>query len=151
MQWIICLLHLNELPFRHLFEYIDGSTSGPRTFSGTIGKDLETCEKKTVVRFKNILAEIPEFISQYITTDQTYLYNIVKAVSTGLLSKDLANKTPGKMSHARWLTRANRILRLYVSVESPSENLVILVKMEHDTCSNSSLQLDICPQILQPL
>ncbi|GBN96416.1 hypothetical protein AVEN_10920-1 [Araneus ventricosus] len=28
--------------------------------------------------------------------------------------------------HARWPTRANRILRLYVSVESPSENLVIL-------------------------
>lgn len=47
-------------------------------------------------------------------------------VLTGLLSKDLAKKSPGKMSHARWLTRANRIQRLYVSVESPSENLVIL-------------------------
>lgn len=30
------------------------------------------------------------------------------------------------MSHARWLTRANRILRLYVSTESPSEKLVTL-------------------------
>lgn len=29
LQWIICLLHMNELPFRHLFQHIDGSTSGP--------------------------------------------------------------------------------------------------------------------------
>ncbi|GBP60289.1 hypothetical protein EVAR_91571_1 [Eumeta japonica] len=45
LQWIICLLHMNELPFRHLFEHIDGTTSGPRTFSGSIGKELENCEK----------------------------------------------------------------------------------------------------------
>ncbi|GBL75271.1 hypothetical protein AVEN_194497-1 [Araneus ventricosus] len=30
------------------------------------------------------------------------------------------------MYHAQWLTRANRILSLYISMESPSENLVIL-------------------------
>ncbi|GBN74301.1 hypothetical protein AVEN_18822-1 [Araneus ventricosus] len=31
------------------------------------------------------------------------------------------------MCHAQWLTHVNRILRLYVSMESSSENLVILV------------------------
>ncbi|GBN11797.1 hypothetical protein AVEN_47105-1, partial [Araneus ventricosus] len=33
----------------------------------------------------------------------------------------LANETPGKLSHARWLTCANRLLRLYVSTRDPSE------------------------------
>ncbi|GBM77583.1 hypothetical protein AVEN_186849-1 [Araneus ventricosus] len=51
------------------------------------------------------------------------------------------------MCHARWLIRANRLLRLYVLMES-SENSGFLskfdrtIKMEHGTCSNSSLQLD---------
>lgn len=68
LQWIVCLLHINELPFRSdacLNTLMVGRTSGPRTLSGTIGKDLETCEKRTVARFKPILAEMPEFISQY--------------------------------------------------------------------------------------
>ena len=30
-QWIICLLHLNELPFPFLFDAIDGKTTGPTT------------------------------------------------------------------------------------------------------------------------
>lgn len=126
LQWIICLLHMNELPFRHLFLYIDGDTSGPKTFSGKIGKDLEMCEKRPVIQFQRISTELPKFSLTDTSTDQTYLYRIVSAASTGIFPKDLENKSPGKMSHARWLTRANRILRLYVSTESPSENLVIL-------------------------
>ncbi|GBP96300.1 Protein FAM200A [Eumeta japonica] len=37
LQWIICMLHLNELPLRHLFDYLDGKTSGPSTYNGPIG------------------------------------------------------------------------------------------------------------------
>lgn len=47
---------------------------------------------------------------------------------SGCCSDDLANRDPGKISHARWLTTANRILRVYVSSENPSENLKILTK-----------------------
>ena len=32
VQHIICLLHLNELPLRHLFYDLDGVTAGPNTF-----------------------------------------------------------------------------------------------------------------------
>ena len=32
VQHIICLLHLNELPLRHLFYDLDGVTAGPDTF-----------------------------------------------------------------------------------------------------------------------
>ncbi|CAH1998449.1 unnamed protein product [Acanthoscelides obtectus] len=113
---------MNELPFRHLFQY----TSGPRTFSGTIGKDLENCEKRPISKFKPIPTSLPELSAKDISTDQKYLYRMVEAISTGVFPSDLANKSPGKMSHARWLTRANRILRLYVSVETPPESLTIL-------------------------
>lgn len=126
LQWIICLLHMNELPFRHLFQHIDGSTSGPHTFSGTIGRELENCGKIPITQFQPIPTNLPELSAEDISTDQKYLYRIVKAVSTGIFPSDLAHKSPGKMSHARWLTRANRILRLYVSVDTASANLITL-------------------------
>ena len=37
LQWVVCLLHLNELPLRHVFQNLDGITSGPDSFSGPIG------------------------------------------------------------------------------------------------------------------
>lgn len=126
LQWIICLLHMNELPFRHLFTHLDGKTSGPQTYSGTIGLALENCEKKPIVHFQKIDGELPELLTKDLSTDQLYLYKIVSAVTVGELPEDLGHKSPGKMSHARWLTRANRILRLYVATEAPTENLIIL-------------------------
>ena len=49
------------------------------------------------------------------------------AVQSGVVNQNLAVKSPGNIHHARWLTRANRILRLYVSTKNPEENLVQLV------------------------
>ena len=48
LQWSICLLHLNELPLRHLMQYLDGVTSGPQSFSGQIGKELQSCEQQQI-------------------------------------------------------------------------------------------------------
>ena len=33
LQWIICLLHCNELPLRHVFMFVDGTTKCPDSFS----------------------------------------------------------------------------------------------------------------------
>ena len=44
------------------------------------------------------------------------------------LSEGLVNKNPGKMAHSRWLTTANRILRLYISTDKLSQTLKIIVK-----------------------
>ena len=38
-----------------------------------------------------------------------------QAVLTGECFQDLASRIPGNVSHARWLTMANRILCLYIS------------------------------------
>lgn len=53
-QWIICLLHFNELPLRALFLHLDGKTTGPNNYSGKIGKLLGTCDTLPVVAFKSI-------------------------------------------------------------------------------------------------
>ena len=62
-----------------------------------------------------------------LSTDQQYLYNICKAVANGNCSMDLALQKSGPMCHSRWLTTANRLLRLYVSTDNPSDNLLVLV------------------------
>src|SRR6218665_3315060 len=46
---------------------------------------------------------------------------------SGQCSTDLGNRKPGPMYHSRWLTTANRILRLYISKENPDKHLLTLV------------------------
>ena len=64
---------------------------------------------------------------EVLSTDQFYLFKICQAVESGEYSANLKNCSPGKMGHARWLTTANRILRLYVGSPQPSENLIAMV------------------------
>ena len=129
MQWLVCLFHYNELPLRHLFKHLDGITSGPRGFCGVIGKQLETCEQLPLVQFEKIDGNLPiieENIVNDLSTDQKYLFEISKAICSGNCAIDLSRRDPGRMVHSRWLTMANRVLRLYVGSESPSLNLKTL-------------------------
>lgn len=131
LQWVVCLLHFNELPFRALFEHIDGVSKSPNTFSGDIGKLLPDCEKLPVVKFESFpLCQLPaEVINPtQLSTDQAYLYKISEAVISGQCSSDLALMHPGNMCKSRWLTCVNRILRLYISTDKPTKEMKILVK-----------------------
>lgn len=131
LQWFVCLLHFDELPLRSLITKHDGRTTGPDTFSGIIGKRVQGCEELPIVGFNRIefrcnvknLADIANSLS----TDQRYLFNICNAISNGDCSR-LAEHKPGKVGHARWITMASRICRLYVSTPRPSDYLIILVK-----------------------
>ena len=128
LQWFICQLHANELPLRHLFQHLDGPTTGPRGFSGPIGKSLQNCEKLPIVDFEPLHCDLPTGInSDHLSTDQRYLFDICTAVSTGVCPVDLSLRNPGLINHSRWLTMANRVLRLYVATTTPSEELVKLV------------------------
>lgn len=122
MQWLVCQLHANELLLRHLFEHMDGKTSGPNAFTGPIGKALQTCEANAITYFEPI-GEVIQCNARDLSTDQAYLLQICSAVSSGVCSPELSAKDPGKMSHSRWVTAANRILRLYVTLDSPSKDL----------------------------
>lgn len=131
LHWFVCLLHFNELVFRHFFEKIDSSiATGPRTGTGTISKAIENVEKpiqnfRPIPFHSELLTNITGFD---LSVDEKYLYDISIAVSSGICSKSLSNKKPGPMHHARWLTKACRILRLYISTEEPSKKLFDLAK-----------------------
>lgn len=128
VQWLICLLHANELPLRHILQALDGKTTGPNSLSGPIGSLLATCESRPIENFIAIEADLPKMNEEDLSTDQKYLYQICCAIKTGTCCDTLSKKNPGKLGHARWLTTANRILRLYVSTSEPSETLIILSK-----------------------
>lgn len=118
-QWVICQLHTNELPLRHLIERLDGPTNGPKGFVGPIGCSLAKCHEMQTVTFEPI-----EFRTDIIDrgdTDQQYLYDICNAISSGTIAIDLQNRSPGKLSHARWLTKATQNIEAigYVATETP--------------------------------
>lgn len=128
VQWVICLLHGNELPLRHLIQDLDGKTTGPVGFTGPIGKQLNECEKIPVAEFDAIPSPNIDIDDAELSTDQKYLLDIYREVSRGSCSSALAARNPGKMAHSRWLTTANRILRLYVSTAEPSSSLIEIVR-----------------------
>ncbi|CAH1111453.1 unnamed protein product [Psylliodes chrysocephalus] len=59
-------------------------------------------------------------------TQSKRLFDICLSIREGYCPDNLSKKDPGKMGHARWLTTANRLLRLYISTELLSENLILL-------------------------
>lgn len=106
-------------------------TKGPKTFDGSIGKLLHNCEKRPVVEFESIEFHLSENISEIsntISTDQSYLFNICSAISKGICDVNLASRCPGNLCHSRFLTTANRLCRLYISTTNPSQFLILLVK-----------------------
>lgn len=123
LQWFVCLLHANELPLRHLFSSIDGTTTGPNTFSGMLGKQLDNCLDFKIEAFEPISTELPDLNIDLLSTDQIYLYQMCSAISSGTVPPNLAYRDPGKLAHSRWLTCANRILRLYIGTAKPTNNL----------------------------
>lgn len=126
LHWFVCQLHGNELPLRHLFNSLDGKTTGPKSFSGPLGVLLQRCETLPIVEFNKIDSEIPLLDKKDLSSDQKYLLEMSQAVTVGHVPEDLARRNPGRLAHSRWVTCANRILRLYVATSNPSENLVKL-------------------------
>lgn len=74
---------------------------------------------------------LPEYLPNVdgwqLSSDEKNLYDIAKAISDGECSIYLATRKPGIMHHARWLTKASGVLRVYVAMTSPSQKLIILV------------------------
>ena len=125
MQWQICMLHGNELPFRALFTHYDGSTTGPNTFSGVLGSQLkEQMASQEIVDFQPISSPhfpyLPEIVVDDLSWDQHLLYRFVQAIIIGEWDYDLAMLEPGLLCHSRWLTLAQIMLCLYVRITRPN-------------------------------
>ena len=127
LQWFICLLHANELPLRNLWKVLDGKSTGPTSLPGPIGKQLENCERLPVISFIPIHCEDISVDIEDLSTDQKYLSEMFRAIRLGDVSESLSFRDPGNICLSRWLTIANRVLRLYISTEMPSESLRSLV------------------------
>ena len=128
MQGIVCLIHFNELPFRSIFEFINGPTSGPHTYTGPIGSKFPGCEKLSIVKYKTMDCDIPKLVSSDLSKDQRYLLEISKAIRSGTCPDELRLRNPGRIHKACWLTTANRILRLFISTKTPCAKMRELVR-----------------------
>ena len=105
LQWSICLLHTNELPLRHVFMELDGTTNSPDSFTGSIGKQLDGCVSEwLVVKFKNIpnvhFPDIPQSVVDELSSDQHYAYRICMAVIVGSVDEDLQFLEVGPIVHS---------------------------------------------------
>ncbi|GBM95043.1 hypothetical protein AVEN_196196-1 [Araneus ventricosus] len=93
LQWRICILYFNELPFRHIFQRINGQTAGPKSFSGPIEQQLTCYEKFPVVDYEPIDCSIPDIDRNLLSKDQQYLLGISNAIILGHCPEDLSNGT----------------------------------------------------------
>ena len=137
LQWLVCLLHANKLPFRKYISAIDGGcTRGTSSSSGVIMSALDFDPKDSPIsKFKAILGKVVEVnveVKNNLSTEQKYLLRACLAVQQGYTNSDeirsLQNAMPGNLNRARWLTKANRILRLYMSKEVCSPSLYKIVR-----------------------
>ena len=98
------MLHLNQLPYRHIFVHLDGATYGPQSFSGEIGKKLRKVNDRDIVEFTSIDVKLPNIDLNDLSKDQKYLYQIAQSVKKGVVNNSLQSSEPGILNHARCLT-----------------------------------------------
>ncbi|GBM88396.1 hypothetical protein AVEN_149450-1 [Araneus ventricosus] len=78
---------INELPFRHIFQHIDGQTEGPKSFNGPIEQQLTCYEKLPVVDYEPIDCSIPDIDRNLLSEDQQYLLDISNAIPWDIVQK----------------------------------------------------------------
>ena len=93
MQWLVCLLHANELPFRKYFSILDGGClTGPATSTGKIDIALDFDPKDLViVDFKHMPDKVEDVSVDFkkdLSSDQIYLLKACLAVQQGYTACD---------------------------------------------------------------
>ena len=106
-MWLVCFLHTNELPLRHLMEDLDGKTLSDHTFSWPLGKalddvvNLEINPKFTPITVGPPSIDLEKDIIDDLSIDQKYGYMTVMAIMAGVVTVDLANMDIGPICHSR--------------------------------------------------
>ncbi|KAE8741984.1 hypothetical protein FOCC_FOCC012463 [Frankliniella occidentalis] len=79
LQWVICLLHFNELPFRALFEHVDSVSASPNLYTGPIGSKLPDCEKLPVAKFVSFpKCKLPDDVINVLDLSTDQFHNSIK-------------------------------------------------------------------------
>ena len=124
-----CSLHQGELPLRHVISEIDGKTNDPKKYKGAIGEQASGIfmDEQPLIQFVPIDSEIELYVNPDIvcdlSTDQCKLYEYCVGIAKCSISIKYANKKPGPVSHAQWLTLALRIMMVYARTEIPTHDL----------------------------
>jgi hypothetical protein len=137
-QWLICLLHTNELPLRKFISVLGGGhTTGPSSSTNEILSQLNfdpinlPISDFTPVSGK--VNDVSDIAMKDLSYDQQYLLKACLFVQQGNMNSDykmfLQTAKPGAVHHARWLTTASRILRLYMSKRNSSPSLCRIVRV----------------------
>ena len=124
---------MNELPLKNVMAKFGVQTKGPNLHGGEIGQSLPKAETLNIYPDFPLIRIDDGFAANLVaatdlTSDQKYLRDILLVISTGNIPDNFAKKSPGKIGYARWLTTANRILRVYISNRNPSDNLISITK-----------------------
>ena len=121
MTWVICALHTNELPLRHLIIDLDGKTVSDNKFSGPIGKLVNATTElplKDVIPPIDVnieLIELEDTVVCDLSGDQKYLYQVTRGIQAGHFPDALRERNIGPHHHARWLNLAGRLCRMWCS------------------------------------
>ena len=121
-HWSICILHINDLPLRHLVEKLDGPTTSKDGFTGPIGKLLSKVNELPInYDFKVMsggedLIHLTDEVVNSLSTDQHNCYLLANAIKSGQLSKEVASLKCGPLNHSRWLTTGEALLMLWTRV-----------------------------------
>ena len=85
------------------------------------------CVKLSIIDFESVNCKVQDIDPNILNRDQHYLLHISFDIKSGNFIVDLFVREPSPFSHSRWLTTADSVLSLYVSVETLSDKHKILV------------------------
>ena len=90
--WLICAVHTNELPIKHLMAELVGKTASNNAFSGPVGKIVDKVTNFRVrdsipkLNVKIELIELREFMKS-LSHNQKYFYDITCAIKVEFFLK----------------------------------------------------------------
>ena len=133
LQWIVCLLHLNELLLRHLFGEKDGWCKGPDAYIGPLGKLIAVKSgmvRTPLVNFQTIESKVEETDYTIDNNDTQLLYKLSHFVGSGHESqyRPVFDHKPGKVCQSRWVTTASNLLLLFCQTLNPTPNQIVLIQ-----------------------
>lgn len=138
LHHFVCLIHMNELPLKALFNRLVGRSNGNGSYRGLLGdlikrQDLNTGKAANfdIINIDLDKYPFPRFSNDDLKrvankrNDQMYLYHICWGILTGSLkdnsewSQSFLRRPLGELSGARWLTTANRTAIVYITTQDP--------------------------------
>ena len=95
LVWLICYLHTNELPLRHLISTLNGPKVSYCGFSGTLGKALANITDLPIGKFEPVtvgepLIQLSQAIVEDLTNEQSYGFQMSQAIRARCVPVDLA-------------------------------------------------------------